>query len=253
MILIKSPKEIEYMRESGRIVALALSEMEKAVKPGITTHELDKIATDVLKHEGAIPSFKGQEGFEGSKPYPATICASVNNQIIHGIPDNYALKEGDIISVDMGALKNGYHGDAARTFAVGKISEKAQKLIDVTKQSFFEGMKFAKAGNRVSDISHAVQAYAESFGFSVVRDFVGHGVGTELHEDPQVPNYGKPGRGPRLAKGMVIAVEPMINEGDYDIEILKNGWTVVTADGSLSAHYENTIVITDGEPELLTI
>ncbi len=253
MILIKSPKEIEYMRESGRIVALALSEMEKAVRPGITTHELDKIATDVLRHEGAIPSFKGQEGFEGSKPYPATICASVNNQIIHGIPDNYALKEGDIISIDMGALKNGYHGDAARTFAVGKISDKAQKLIDVTKQSFFEGMKFAKAGNRVSDISHAVQTYAESFGFSVVRDFVGHGVGTELHEDPQVPNYGKPGRGPRLAKGMVIAVEPMINEGNYDIEILNNGWTVVTADGSLSAHYENTLVITDGEPELLTI
>lgn len=253
MILIKSPKEIEYMRESGRIVALALSEMEKAVKPGITTRELDKIATDVLRQEGAIPSFKGQEGFEGSKPYPATICASVNNQIIHGIPDNYVLKDGDIISIDMGALKNGYHGDAARTFAVGNISEKAQKLIDVTKQSFFEGMKFAKAGNRVSDISHAVQVYAESFGFSVVRDFVGHGVGTELHEDPQVPNYGKPGRGPRLAKGMVIAVEPMINEGGYDIEILKNGWTVVTTDGSLSAHYENTIVITDGEPELLTI
>lgn len=253
MILIKSPKEIEYMRESGRIVALALSEMEKAVKPGITTRELDKIATDVLKQEGAIPSFKGQEGFEGSEPYPTTICASVNNQIIHGIPDNYALKDGDIISIDMGALKNGYHGDAARTFAVGNISEKAQKLIDVTKQSFFEGMKFAKAGNRVSDISHAVQVYAESFGFSVVRDFVGHGVGAELHEDPQVPNYGKPGRGPRLAKGMVIAVEPMINEGGYDIEILKNGWTVVTTDGSLSAHYENTIVITDGEPELLTI
>lgn len=253
MILIKSPKEIEYMRESGRIVALALAEMEKAVRPGITTYELDKIATDVLKHEDAIPSFKGQEGFEGSKPYPATICASVNNQIIHGIPDNYALKEGDIISIDMGALKNGYHGDAARTFPVGHISEEAQKLIDVTKQSFFEGMKFAKQGNRVSDISHAVQTYAESFGFSVVREFVGHGVGTELHEDPQVPNYGKPGRGPRLAKGMVIAVEPMINEGGYDIDILKNGWTVVTADGSLSAHYENTIVITDGEPELLTL
>lgn len=253
MILIKSAKEIEYMRESGRIVALALSEMEKAIKPGITTCELDKIATDVLKQEGAIPSFKGQEGFEGSKPYPATICASVNNQVIHGIPDNYALKEGDIISIDMGALKNGYHGDAARTFAVGNISEQAQKLIDVTKQSFFEGMKFAKHGNRVSDISHAVQTYAESFGFSVVREFVGHGIGTELHEDPQVPNYGKPGRGPRLTKGMVIAVEPMINQGGYDIEILKNGWTVVTQDGSLSAHYENTVLITDGEPEFLTL
>ena len=253
MILIKSPKEIEYMRESGRIVALALNEMEKAVRPGITTKDLDTIATTVLKEEGAIPSFKGQMGFEGSKPYPATICASVNNQIIHGIPDNYVLKEGDIISIDMGALKNGYHGDAARTFAVGNSPDEAKKLIEVTKQSFFEGIKNAVNGNRVSDISHAVQTYAESFGFSVVRDFVGHGVGKELHEDPQVPNYGKPGRGPRLAKGMVIAVEPMINAGSYDIDILKNGWTVVTVDGKLSAHYENTILITDGEPEILTM
>jgi len=253
MISIKSPKEIEYMRESGRIVALALEEIEKAIKPGITTYELDKIATDVLKKNGAIPSFKGQEGFEGSKPYPATICASVNNQVIHGIPGNYALKEGDIISIDMGALKNGYHGDAARTFGVGEISEEAQKLIDATKGSFFEGLKYAKHGNRVSDISHAVQTYAESFGFSVVREFVGHGIGSELHEDPQVPNYGKAGRGPRLSKGMVIAVEPMINQGGYDIEILKDGWTVVTQDGSLSAHYENTVLITDGEPEFLTL
>jgi len=253
MISIKSPKEIEYMRESGRIVALALEEIEKAIKPGITTYELDKIATDVLKKNGAIPSFKGQEGFEGSIPYPATICASVNNQVIHGIPGNYALKEGDIISIDMGALKNGYHGDAARTFGVGEISEEAQKLIDATKGSFFEGLKYAKHGNRVSDISHAVQTYAESFGFSVVREFVGHGIGSELHEDPQVPNYGKAGRGPRLSKGMVIAVEPMINQGGYDIEILKDGWTVITKDGSLSAHYENTILITEGEPELLTL
>jgi len=253
MISIKSEKEIEYMRESGRIVALALAEMEKAIEPGITTRELDKIATEVLKKNGAIPSFKGQEGFEGSKPYPATICASVNNQVIHGIPGDYVLKEGDIISIDMGAFKNGYHGDAARTFGVGKISPEAQKLIDVTKGSFFEGMKFAKHGNRVSDISHAVQTYAESNGCSVVREFVGHGIGAELHEDPQVPNYGKPGRGPRLSKGMVIAVEPMINQGGYDIEILKDGWTVITKDGSLSAHYENTILITDGEPELLTL
>jgi len=253
MILIKSPKEIEYMRESGRIVALALEEVEKAIKPGITTRELDKIATDVLKQEGAAPSFKGQEGFEGSKPYPATICASVNNQVIHGIPGNYVLKEGDIISIDMGAYKNGYHGDAARTFGVGEISEEAKKLIEATKGSFFEGIKFAKHGNRISDISHAVQTYAESFGFSVVREFVGHGIGSELHEDPQVPNYGKAGRGPRLTKGMIIAVEPMINQGGYDIEILKDGWTVVTQDGSLSAHYENTILITDGEPELLTL
>ena len=253
MILIKSSKEIEYMRESGRIVGLALNEIEKAIRPGITTHELDKIANDVLKHEGAIPSFKGQEGFEGSDPYPATICASVNNQVIHGIPDSYALKEGDIISIDMGAVKNGYHGDAARTFAVGNISKEAQKLIDVTRESFFNGIKFAKVGNRVSDISHAVQEYVESFGFSVVRDFVGHGVGKELHEEPEVPNFGKPGHGPRLEKGMVIAVEPMVNTGKYDIDILNNGWTVVTKDGSLSAHYENTIVITDGEPEILTL
>ena len=253
MILIKSQKEIEYMRESGRIVALALEAIEKAIRPGVTTRELDKIATDVLKKEGAIPSFKGQQGFEGSKPYPATICASVNNQIIHGIPGDYALQDGDIISIDMGALKNGYHGDAARTFAVGNVSETAKKLIEVTKGSFFEGLKMAKAGNRVSDISHAVQTYAESFGFSVVRDFVGHGIGKELHEEPQVPNYGKPGRGPRLSSGMVIAVEPMINEGSYDINILRDGWTVVTIDGKLSAHYENTILITDGEPELLTM
>ncbi len=253
MILIKSSKEIEYMRESGRIVGLALNEIEKAIRPGITTHELDRIANDVLKHEGAIPSFKGQEGFEGSDPYPATICASVNNQVIHGIPDSYALKEGDIISIDMGAVKNGYHGDAARTFAVGEISKEAQKLIDVTRESFFNGIKFAKVGNRVSDISHAVQEYVESFGFSVVRDFVGHGVGRELHEEPEVPNFGRPGHGPRLEKGMVIAVEPMVNTGKYDIDILNNGWTVVTKDGSLSAHYENTIVITDGEPEILTL
>jgi len=253
MILIKSSKEIEYMREAGRIVGLALNEIEKAVKPGITTHELDRIANNVLKHEGALPSFKGQEGFEGSEPYPATICASVNNQVIHGIPDNYELKEGDIISIDMGALKNGYHGDAARTFAVGEISEEAKKLIEVTKESFFNGIKFAKVGNRVSDISHAVQEHVEKFGFSVVRDFVGHGVGKELHEEPEVPNFGRPGHGPRLEKGMVIAVEPMVNAGKYDIDILRNGWTVVTSDGSLSAHYENTIVITDGEPEILTL
>lgn len=252
MIVIKSEKEIELMKEPCRIVALALQKMEEAIKPGMTTKDLDKIAETVLKQEGAKPSFKGQQGFEGSKPYPAIICASVNHQVIHGIPDDYVLKEGDIVSVDMGAYKNGYHGDAARTFAVGEISEQAKKLIEVTKQSFFEGMKMAKVGNRVSDISHAVQTYAESNGFSVVRDFVGHGVGKELHEEPQVPNYGKPGRGPRLQKGMVIAVEPMINEGTFAIDILKNGWTVVTCDGKLSAHYENTIVVTDGEAEILT-
>jgi len=198
MIVIKSENEIELMKEPCRIVALALQKMEEAIKPGMTTRDLDKIAETVLKQNGAKPSFKGQQGFEGSKPYPAIICASVNHQIIHGIPGDYVLKEGDIISIDMGALKNGYHGDAARTFGVGEISEEAQKLIDATKGSFFEGLKYAKHGNRVSDISHAVQTYAESFGFSVVREFVGHGIGAELHEDPQVPNYGKPGRGPSL-------------------------------------------------------
>jgi len=253
MINIKSAKEIEYMREAGRITALALKSIEEAVKPGITTKELDKIAEKVLKENGAIPSFKGQRGFEGSKPFPACICASINNQVIHGIPDDTKLQEGDIISIDMGALKNGYHGDAARTFAVGNISEEAQKLINVTKQSFFEGIKQAIVGNRISDISHAVQEYVEANNFSVVREFVGHGIGSELHEEPSVPNYGKPGRGPRLAKGMTIAVEPMVNVGTYDVDILKNGWTVVTSDGKLSAHYENTILITDGEPEILTI
>ena len=253
MINIKSAKEIEYMREAGRITALILKAIEEAVKPGITTKELDKIAENIIKENGAKPSFKGQPGFEGSKPFPACICASINNQVIHGIPDDTKLKEGDIISIDTGAYKNGYHGDAARTFAVGSISEEAQKLIDVTKQSFFEGIKQAIPGNRISDISHAVQEYVESNKFSVVRDFVGHGIGSELHEEPSVPNYGKPGRGPRLTKGMTIAVEPMVNEGTYDIDILKNGWTVVTSDGKLSAHYENTILITDGKPEILTI
>lgn len=252
MIQIKSEKEIEYMREAGKIVALALNAIEKAIKPGVTTKELDKVAEQVLKENGAKPSFKGQEGFEGSVPYPATICASVNNEVIHGIPNDYKLKEGDIISIDMGAIKHGYHGDAARTFAVGKISDKAKKIIEVTKQSFFEGIKKATHGNRISDISNAVQAYVEKEGFSVVRDFVGHGIGSELHEEPQVPNYGKPGHGPRLVKGMTIAVEPMVNEGTYNVTVLKNRWTVVTCDGKLSAHYENTILITDGEPEILT-
>lgn len=252
MISIKSEKEIEYMREAGHIVALAHRAIKEAIKPGITTKELDDIATKVILENGAVPSFKGQRGLKGSIPFPASICASVNDEIIHGIPGGYRLKEGDIISIDIGACKNGYHGDSAKTHPVGKISENAQKLIDVTRQSFYEGMKYAKQGNRLSDISHAIQEYAESNGFSVVREFVGHGVGAALHEDPEVPNYGRPGRGPRLEKGMTIAVEPMINEGIEDLEILDNRWTVITADGKLSAHYEHTILITDGEVELLT-
>lgn len=252
MISIKSEKEIAYMREAGRIVALALNEIEKAIKPGITTKELDRVAERVLKENAAAPSFKGQQGFEGSTPYPAIICASVNNEVIHGIPGEYKLKKGDIISIDMGAYKNGYHGDAARTFPVGKISKEAQKLIDVTRQSFFEGIKMATQGNRVSNISYSIQKYVEANNFSVVRDFVGHGVGRNLHEEPQVANFGNPGHGARLEKGMTIAIEPMVNIGMYDIDILDNNWTVVTSDGSLSAHYENTILITEGEPEILT-
>lgn len=253
MISIKSEKEIEYMREAGRIVALAHKAVKEAIRPGITTKELDDIATKVILENGAIPSFKGQPGLKGSIPFPASICASVNDEIIHGIPGGYRLKEGDIISIDIGACKNGYHGDSAKTHPVGKISENAQKLIDVTRQSFYEGMKYAKKGNRLSDISHAIQEYAESNGCSVVREFVGHGIGKNLHEDPEVPNYGRPGRGPRLEKGMTIAVEPMINEGIEDLEVLDNRWTIVTADGKLSAHYEHTILITDGEVELLTV
>jgi methionyl aminopeptidase len=252
MISIKSEKEIEYMREAGRIVALALAKIEKAIKPGVTTNTLNKIAEEVILNANATASFKGQEGFEGSAPYPAAICASVNNEVIHGIPNNYKLKAGDIVSIDIGAEKNGYHGDAARTFGVGKISKDAQRLIDITKQSFFEGIKMAVHDNRISDISHAIQTYVESNSFSVVREFVGHGIGRNLHEEPQVPNYGRPGHGPRLVKGMTIAVEPMVNVGMYDVDILDNRWTVVTSDGSLSAHYENTILITGGEPEILT-
>lgn len=251
MISIKSEREIGFMREAGRIVALAHDKVGKAIRPGISTNELDAIAEKVIRENGAIPSFKGREGFKGSA-FPATICASVNNEVVHGIPDKRILKEGDIISVDIGACWSGYHGDSARTHPVGKISDEAGKLIEVTRQSFYEGIKYAVNGSRLSDISHSVQAYVEQNGFSVVRDFVGHGIGRELQEEPQIPNFGRPGYGPRLVKGMVLAIEPMVNIGNYIVKILPNNWTVVTADGSLSAHYENTIVITDGEPEILT-
>lgn len=246
MIELKTQHEIELMQESGRIVALAHEEIRKAIKPGITTGELDAIAEALILANGATPSFKGYHG------YPATICASVNHQVIHGIPGSYKLKEGDIISIDIGAFKNGYHGDAARTHPVGKVSEKAFELIKVTEESFFEGLKFCRTGYRLSDVSHAIQAYAEEKGFSVVRDFVGHGIGRQMHEDPPIPNYGAPGRGPRLVKGMVLAIEPMINSGDFKVKVLDDDWTVVTKDRSLSAHYENTVVITDDEPMLLT-
>lgn len=247
MIIIKTDHEVEIMREAGRIVGGVHDLMAKYVKPGITTAELDKIAEEFIRSKGAIPTFKGYGGF------PSSICASVNEEVVHGMPSDRKLVEGDIISVDAGATLNGYVGDAARTFAVGKISSDNKKLIEVTRQSFFEGLKFAKEGYKLSDISHAVQQYAESYGFSVVRDFVGHGVGKEMHEAPQIPNFGRPHRGPKLQKGMVLAVEPMINMGTFHVKILSNDWTVVTTDGKPSAHYENTFAITDGEPMLLTV
>jgi methionyl aminopeptidase len=246
MIELKSQTEIEYMKEAGRIVALAHDAVKQMIRPGVTTASLDKAVEDLIRGQGATPAFKGYHG------YPASICASINDQVVHGIPGNITLKEGDIISVDIGAFKNGYCGDAAKTYAVGEISEKAQSLIDVTRQSFFEGLKFCKVGYRLSDVSHAIQSYVESFGFSVVRDFVGHGIGANMHEEPQIPNYGPPGKGPRLASGMVLAIEPMVNAGDYHVHILPDKWTVETVDGSLSAHYEHTVAITDAEPIILT-
>ena len=247
MISIKTQRELEVMREACKITAAARALAGKMVRPGVTTGQIDKAVHDFIVSQGAKPSFLHYHG------YPASACISVNEVIIHGIPGNRELKEGDIVSVDVGAYYKGFHGDCAATFACGRISDEAQRLIDVTKQSFFEGIKFARQGNRVSDISHAVQTYVEANGFSVVRAFVGHGVGEHLHEEPSVPNYGAPGKGPRLVRNMTIAVEPMVNMGTYDVRVLKDGWTTVTADGKLAAHYENSILITDGEPEILTV
>ena len=234
------------MREAGKIVAETHQILKEAVRPGISTLELDKIAEDNIRKYNAIPSFKGYGGFPGS------ICASVNDEVVHGIPSSRILKEGDIVSLDIGAYYKGYHSDSAKTHGVGVISEEDRKLIEVTKQSFYEGIKFAKEGYRLSDISHAIQEYVEKYGFSVVRDLVGHGIGTQLHEDPQIPNYGLPGKGPRLQSGMVLAIEPMINAGRYKVKILSDDWTVVTADGKKSAHYEHTIAITEDEPIILS-
>ncbi|MDI3533678.1 MAG: methionyl aminopeptidase [Thermosediminibacterales bacterium] len=246
MITIKSERELEFMREAGKIVAYALKELEKAIEPGITTAELDLLAEKTIRKMGALPAFKGYKGF------PASICSSINQEVVHGIPGLRYLKNGDIISIDIGAIYHGYYGDAARTYPVGDVSKQALKLIEVTEKCFYEGMKYAREGNRLTDISHAIQTYVESHNFSVVRDFVGHGIGRQMHEDPQVPHFGRPGRGPRLLSGMTLAVEPMVNAGSYHVRVLGDNWTVVTVDGSLSAHYENTIAITDGEPEILT-
>lgn len=246
MIICKTPREVEIMREAGRIVALTHQELKKHIKPGITTLELDQIAEDFIRSQGAIPSFKGYNGFPGS------ICASVNEELVHGIPGPRVLKDGDIISIDIGAMYNGYHGDSAWTYPVGKISDTAQHLLTVTEQALYEGLAQAKPGNRLSDISHAIQTYVEKHGYSVVREYVGHGIGQNLHEDPPVPNYGLPNRGPLLKKGMTLAIEPMVNQGKRDVRVLSNNWTVVTMDNSLCAHFEHTIVITDNGFEILT-
>ena len=247
MIAIKNEQELLAMRQACKITAAARALAGEMVRPGVSTRQIDKAVHDYIVSQGAKPSFLHYHG------YPASACISVNSTVIHGIPGGYVLKEGDIVSIDVGAYYQGFHGDCAATFPCGAVSATAQRLMDVTKQSFYEGIRFATKGHRVSDISHAVQAYVESNGFSVVRSFVGHGVGAQLHEEPEVPNYGPAGRGPRLVPGMTLAIEPMVNEGVYDVKVLKDGWTTVTADGKLSAHYENTVLITDGEPEILTV
>ena len=246
MITLKSAHEIELMRRAGKITAAARAVARDMVKPGVTTQQIDKAVHRFITEQGAVPSFLHYNG------YPASVCVSVNDEIIHGIPGKRVLQEGDIVSVDVGAFIGGFHGDCAATYACGKISEEAQRLIDVTCQSFFEGIAQAREGNRISDISHAVQAYVEANGFSVVREYVGHGVGRNMHEAPEIPNYGAPGHGPKLLRGMTIAVEPMVNAGTAAIRQMSDGWTVKTRDGKYAAHYENTILITAGEPEILT-
>ncbi len=247
MIIIKKPEQIELMRKAGRITAEALLVAEEAVRPGVSTKEVDRKVRHFIERCGAVPSFLNYNGFPGSA------CISLNNEVIHGIPsDRVIIKEGDIVKVDVGARYRGYNGDSARTYAVGKVSDEALRLMSVTKQSFYEAIKLAKAGNRVGDIGHAVESFVISNGFSVVKDYVGHGVGAALHEDPSVPNYGNAGRGPRLYAGMTLAIEPMVNAGNYEVRTLRNGWTVVTLDGSLSCHYENTIAVTDSDPIILT-
>ena len=255
MVTIKSKKEIELMREACKVVALTHKAIEEAIKPGMTTAELDQIVEKTMKKYGAISAEKGYNpGIKGVPPYPASACISINDEVIHGIPSTKrTIQEGDIVSVDLVALKNGFHGDAARTYLVGKVSKDAKRLVEVTKQAFFEGIKYAKKGNRIGDISHAIGEYVKSQGYSVVREFEGHGIGRQMHEAPEIPNYGKAGRGIRLEPGMTLAIEPMVIQGSPNILELDDGWTIITEDGSLSAHYENTILITENEPELLTI
>lgn len=254
MVYIKSNKEIEFIKESCLIVAKAHEEIKKAIKPGISTLSLDKIAQDVILSLGAVPSFKNYpSGFKDVKPFPASSCISINDEVIHGIPSKKRIiNNGDIVGIDIGAYKNGFHGDSARTHIIGEVDEMTRKLVEVTKQSFFEGIKFAKPGLRIGDISNAIGEFVHKNGFSVVREFQGHGIGRNLHEDPGIPNYGTKGKGIRLEAGMTLAIEPMVNIGVYEIEIQEDGWTTLTKDGSNSAHYENTILITDNGAEILT-
>ncbi|MCM1040508.1 MAG: type I methionyl aminopeptidase [Roseburia sp.] len=247
-VTIKSAREIDLMRESGRLLGIVHEELGKAIRPGMSTKDIDKLGDELIRSFGCVPNFLDYHG------YPASICVSVNEEVVHGIPRrDHILKEGDIVSLDAGLIYKGYHSDAARTHAVGKISPEAEKLINVTKQSFFEGIKMAKAGGHLYDISNAIASYVTSFGYGIVRDLVGHGIGTKLHEDPQIPNFAQNRKGIRLQPGMTLAVEPMINMGTGDVVWLDDKWTVVTADGKYSAHYENTILITEGEPEILTL
>lgn len=247
-VTIKSSREIELMREAGKILAKTHEELEKNLRPGMSTWEIDRIGEEIIRSYGCIPSFKNYNG------YPASICVSVNDEVVHGIPHKkHFIQEGDIVSLDAGVIYKGYHSDAARTHGVGEISAEAKKLIEVTRQSFFEGIKFAKPGNHLNDISTAIQKYAEGFGYGVVRDLVGHGIGAHLHEDPEVPNFARKRKGILLQPGMTLAIEPMINAGSHEVVWMDDDWTVVTEDGSLSAHYENTVLITENGPELLSM
>ncbi|PST37725.1 MULTISPECIES: type I methionyl aminopeptidase [Clostridium] len=247
-VTIKSPREIELMREAGRILAKTHEELAKNLRPGMSTWDIDHMGEEIIRSYGCIPSFKNYNG------YPASICVSVNDEVVHGIPHKeHFLDEGDIVSLDAGVIYKGYHSDAARTYGIGQIDDDAKKLIEVTRQSFFEGIKFAKAGNHLNDISVAIQKYAESFGFGVVRDLVGHGIGSHLHEDPEIPNFARKRKGILLQPGMTLAIEPMITEGSYEVVWLDDDWTVMTEDGGWAAHYENTILITENEPEILSL
>ncbi|GAB6099868.1 type I methionyl aminopeptidase [Halanaerocella petrolearia] len=246
MIIRKSKREIEIMKRAGEVVAKTHNMLAEEIEPGITTQEIDQLAEEFILDQGAKPAFKGYQGF------PNTVCVAINEQVVHGIPSSNALESGDIIGLDIGAIVDGYYGDAAQTLAVGEVSSETEQLLEVTEESLFKGIEQVKSGNRISDISHAVQEYVEEYGYSVVRKFVGHGVGKKMHESPQIPNFGAPGRGPRLKEGMVLAIEPMVNIGTHKVKTLDDGWTVITQDRELSAHFEHTVAVTETGPQILT-